>query len=75
VDIAFQPPRGGILCRDDALSRGADVFKQPYVAQHQAGLRGEVGDELSLVSGNRVAGRGLHDDCPEQIPLVDDREN
>jgi hypothetical protein len=75
VDVALEPPPGGVLRRHQAgagrrhLRRTGGALGDPClqvrrhgdVAQHQSGLRGEVVHETPLHRGERLAGRADHE--------------
>ena len=74
VDVALQGLRPHILRGDDAATRLAKVLDQPDVAQHEPGLRGDVGHQTFTIGSQRF-GRRRHDaDRTEQFAAVTDGE-
>ena len=57
VDVALEPPTLLVLSGDQPLPGRAEVLDERDVAQHEAGLRGEVAHELLLAGfiGSRPA--------------------
>ena len=79
VDVALEPPSLLVL-RGDESALGRLQFLEPLsqrlrqtdVAQHQPGLRREIGDQLLLGGVHRVVGRHRHREGPELLSLVQD---
>jgi hypothetical protein len=68
VDVALQAAALLVLGGDDALARRPELLNQPDVAQRQAGLGGQVGQQRVLGGGEGLAGGFGEVSAPSSSP-------
>ena len=80
VDVALEPAPLLVLRGDQSLLRGLQVVQpglqllgQPNVAQHESGLRREIGDQLLVRRRDGIARRLAHGERAEQLARLLDR--
>ncbi len=78
VDVALETPSLLVLRGDESALRRLQFveplsqrLRQADVAQHQPGLRREIGDQLLLGGVHRVVGRHRHREGPELLALME----
>ena len=88
MEVALDPPPLGVRCRDDAGAGGPELLGlppdlverrlqlrvEPDVAEGEADLPGEVGEDALVALVERLAARrALRDDEPQELARVRDR--